>query len=190
MWGPILFTLYCADLAAHVTEAEVVAYADDITLLVSDRDPKRCQERMDRALAQLDCYCRRNRIVPSPTKTQLLVVGARRRAASTPPGELHCVMDGEKILPRSVIKVLGVLLDEQLAWEEQSAAVAKKADCATFAVVRAAGCLGPRNRAAILRALAHPHLDGNQTALARPTRRATPRPYRSLPSRPSARANA
>ena len=38
VWGPILFTLYCADIARHVTEAEVVAYADDITLVVARRE--------------------------------------------------------------------------------------------------------------------------------------------------------
>ena len=77
MWGPILFSLYCADLAQHVTEAEVVAYADDITLVASDRDPQLCRARMDRALAQLGEYCRRNRIAPNSSRS-----AARRNCGS------------------------------------------------------------------------------------------------------------
>ena len=73
VWGPLLFTLYTADMGQHVTAAELVTYADDVTLVTSHKDPEKARARMDVALEQLATYARRNRIAPEPSKTQLMV---------------------------------------------------------------------------------------------------------------------
>ena len=52
----------------------------------------------------------------SPEKTQLLHVGGSR--SHGPP--VVCCMDGKLLQPERVIKVLGVLIDEELSWEAQA----------------------------------------------------------------------
>eukprot|EP00662_Eupelagonemidae_sp_cell21_P057581 gene57581-biopygen39889 len=72
VWGPLAFALYSADVGEYVTAARIVAYADDITLVCSHKDPAQARAAMDVALQQLDEWARRNRIAPEPTKTQLM----------------------------------------------------------------------------------------------------------------------
>ena len=78
---------------------------------------------MNDALREASTYMRRNHISPAPHKLQLLHVGGTR--ARGPPVE--CEMDGQILKPDKVIKVLGVLLDEELAWEAQADAAALRA---------------------------------------------------------------
>eukprot|EP00660_Eupelagonema_oceanica_P019463 gene19463-biopygen6390 len=75
-------------------------------------------------------------------------------------------MAGQKVERRSVIKVLGVLLDDRLSWEQHNAAAAGRAINAARTVKRACRYIrGYKDRGQFLRALAHPHLDYCQSAL-------------------------
>eukprot|EP00662_Eupelagonemidae_sp_cell21_P056655 gene56655-biopygen98590 len=167
VWGPLMFALYTSDIAQHVTAARLVVYADDITLVVSSKDADKAKEQMETALSQLEDYCRRNRIAPEPTKTQLMLSGTPQQLSGV--RDLACVMGKHKISPERTIKVLGVLLDEKLSWEEHGAKAARKAHGAIWAVARASSFFSIKDRAAIMRALALPHLDFCQTALAEPS---------------------
>eukprot|EP00662_Eupelagonemidae_sp_cell21_P057133 gene57133-biopygen92006 len=120
VWGPLAFALYSADIGTYVTEAKLVTYADDITLVCSHKDPQRAREMMDRALAQLEEWARRNRIAPEPTKTQLMVSGSHKMMKCL--RDMACEMGEHQITPSEIIKVLGVHIDEQMTWEAHSAA--------------------------------------------------------------------
>eukprot|EP00662_Eupelagonemidae_sp_cell21_P037082 gene37082-biopygen74340 len=170
VWGPLAFALYSADLGQYVTAARIVAYADDITLVTSHKDPAQARAQMDTALRQLEEWARRNRIAPEPTKTQVLVSSSHRKLKEL--RELACEMGEHNIKPSEVIKVLGVLIDEQMTWEPQCAAAARKANGAIWAVARAAQHFSVKERASLMKSLALPHLDGCQSALAGPSARA------------------
>eukprot|EP00664_Eupelagonemidae_sp_cell27_P001564 gene1564-gene1921 len=114
VWGVLLFTLYTADIGKYVTAADIVMYADDITMVVGHKDSEVAKERMNTALNQLAAYAKANRIAPGPTKAQLLVSAGTKKLKM--PKELACEMGAQEIRPVKVIKVLGVLLDDQLAW--------------------------------------------------------------------------
>jgi ribonuclease HI len=173
VWGPLAFSLYTADLPRFVTAAKIVMYADDVTLVTTAKEPEEAVRKMNIALAQLEEYNRRNRIAAAPEKTQLMVSSSTRSEKAL--GELACAMGEQQISPARVIKVLGVLIDQQLTWDDHSATAARRSDNAAFAIARAAGSLRQEDRAALMRALAHPHLDGNMTALANPSAMATDR---------------
>eukprot|EP00660_Eupelagonema_oceanica_P019759 gene19759-biopygen2698 len=166
--GPLLFALYTMDIGDHVRGCELVQYADEITIVVSAGTAEAAVEKANRALAQLTTYATTNRLAPEPSKTQLLAVGSHRRLKAV--AELGCEMGKHKIRPSETIKVLGVLIDERLSWEDQAAAAARKALNAARTVKSAARYLRfRRDRGRFMRALAHPHLDYCQTALAGPT---------------------
>ena len=78
-------------------------------------------------------------------------------------------MDGEDITPSEMMKILGVLIDEQLTWEPHNAAAASKADRARMATARATRSLSRKERTRFVQALAHPYLDYCQSALVAPT---------------------
>eukprot|EP00662_Eupelagonemidae_sp_cell21_P037283 gene37283-biopygen32826 len=177
VWGPLAFALYSADVGEYVTAARIVAYADDITLVCSHKNPAQARAAMDTALQQLDEWARRNRIAPEPTKTQLMVSAPHKRMKEL--RELTCTMGEHNIKPSEVVKVLGILIDEQMTWDAHSAAASKKANAAIWAVARAAHHLTVKERATLMKSLALPHLDGCQSALANPCARARVRVQRT-----------
>eukprot|EP00660_Eupelagonema_oceanica_P019663 gene19663-biopygen39957 len=121
---------------------------------------------MDVALAQLQTYATTNRLAPEPTKTQLMITAGSARLREVAKNKLVCTMAGQEIPPRETIKVLGVLLDDRLSWEQHNAAAAGRALNAARTVKRACRHIrGYKDRGKFLRALAHPHLDYCQNAL-------------------------
>eukprot|EP00666_Eupelagonemidae_sp_cell4sb_P001594 gene1594-biopygen16244 len=84
-------------------------------------------------------------------------------------GKLACTLGEHRVLPKDTIKVLGVLLDSSLSWEAHCAAAAGRALRAIRAVARSARYLSHTDRGKLIRALAHPHLDYCQSALAEPS---------------------
>eukprot|EP00660_Eupelagonema_oceanica_P019048 gene19048-biopygen43094 len=123
--GPLLFALYTMDIGNHVKGCELLQYAYDITVVVSAGTADEAVGKANSALAQLAAYATANRLAPEPSKTQLLAVGSHRRLKAA--ANLACEMGAHKIRPSETIKVLGVLLDERLSWEDQAAAAARKA---------------------------------------------------------------
>eukprot|EP00660_Eupelagonema_oceanica_P019384 gene19384-biopygen18710 len=142
--GPLLFALYTLDVGENVQDARIVQYADDMTLVV--------------------------RLAPEPSKTQLLLSASPKMLKRAAGLALACQMGNHKIPPKQTIKVLGVILDERLSWEQHNAAAAGRAIGAARAVKRACRHIeGAEERAKFYRALSHPHLDYCQAALAAPT---------------------
>ncbi len=171
--APLLFALYTADLPQRIKGARVIMHADDVTLVTSAETPEGARKNMNEALRQVAAYCRGNRIAPCPQKTQLLVSGPRSKEGDL--RDLACAMGEAQIIPSDVIRVLGVLLGKDLTWDPQARAAATKAHVAVRRIARAADCLAMRDRKQLVQALALPHLDGCQTALAQPSEDASRR---------------
>eukprot|EP00660_Eupelagonema_oceanica_P019476 gene19476-biopygen39631 len=168
--GPLLFALYTLDVGENVHGARIVQYADDMTLVVSAKSQQETIALMDQALGQLQEYATASRLAPEPSKTQLLLSGSPKMLKRAKDLALACQMGNQKITPKQTIKVLGVILDERLSWEQHNAAAAGRAIGAARAVKRACRHIeGAEERAKFYKALSHPHLDYCQAALAAPT---------------------
>ena len=175
--GPLLFSLYCADIGESVQAADIVMFADDVTLVVGGATQVEARHRMNTALAQFHAWATANRLAPQPSKTQLLSLTSYPKADTMQNrfAQWHarqnvtCTMAGEIINPLSDIKILGTLIDDQLSWEAQAAAMSRKARGAMGAVSRHGRYLPKPDRVFLMRALALPYLDYCQTALAAPS---------------------
>jgi ribonuclease HI len=141
-------------------------YADDITLVISAETVHEAEEAMNNALAEFGKYAAGNRLAAEPAKTQLMVCTTNRRIDHK---MVRCHMDGKEIEPAETMKLLGVTLDRRLSWEVHNAKAAGKASGIARAVARGAKILKTADRAALIRSLAHPHLDYCQAALAHPS---------------------
>eukprot|EP00666_Eupelagonemidae_sp_cell4sb_P004246 gene4246-biopygen27018 len=168
--GPLLFVLFCADIADVVKSADIVQYADDCTLAVSAKTTEEAVSKMNDALGQFEEWATGNRLAAEPTKTQLIVCAVRQREEYT---KIRCRMGGHDIEPQETMKVLGVTIDNKLSWEANNAEAAGKASGIARAIARGTRFLRLSDRATLMKALSHPHLDYCQSALAKPNSRAS-----------------
>eukprot|EP00660_Eupelagonema_oceanica_P010212 gene10212-biopygen4932 len=138
--SPLLYALYTTGVDEAVQGASVVQYADDITLAVRGRTAREAQVAMDAALAQYHAWATAHRIMPEPTKTQLLL--SRSTAQLRALEDCACTMADAQTRPANVIKVL---------------------------VRRAARHLPRADLATLMAAMCHPYVDYCQAATARPS---------------------
>jgi hypothetical protein len=50
--GPLLFLLYINDLPLHISDGEVVPFADDTNIFVIDKNDSTLQDRVNRMIIQ------------------------------------------------------------------------------------------------------------------------------------------
>ena len=101
--GPLLFALFCEDLQEWVPGAKIVQFADDVTLITSDRDPERAVQKMNEALEQFERYAAGNWLAPEPTKTQVLYcTGVDKGKIKT-----KCEMAAQELEVTEATKILG-----------------------------------------------------------------------------------
>eukprot|EP00660_Eupelagonema_oceanica_P013114 gene13114-biopygen17663 len=169
--SPLLYALYTLDVSDAVRSAEVVQFADDITLIARGRTRDEACSAMNEALAQYHSWATENGIAPEPEKTQLMIsaAAAKLQARHT----VGVLMNGTHIEPAETIRILGVLLDEQLTWEAHAADAARRAHNAIHAVHRTARHLPTRDRGDLMAALALPYLDYCQVPMVLPSAAAT-----------------
>jgi len=58
--GPLLFLLHINDLPVNSHDANLVMFADDIIVLISDRDKRLLQTKIDGVVAELGTCCNAN----------------------------------------------------------------------------------------------------------------------------------
>lgn len=120
--GPLLFTLYTADVVAiaHAHEIKVHCYADDLQLYVHCRpsDAPAATARLLRCIQAIDEWMGSNRLKMNPDKTQIIWMGSRQHLAvldTATPLRLH---DGTLITPSTSVRNLGVIFDGELLMAE------------------------------------------------------------------------
>jgi len=64
--------MFCADISEGITEAEITQFADDVTLVVSDRNAESAVEKANKAMAEFSSFAAGNRMAAEPSKTQIM----------------------------------------------------------------------------------------------------------------------
>ena len=156
--GPILFIAFTADMADHLPEFAVKAYADDTQVLVEGRDVSEVKEKLQKAIAIAQNWFNRNSLQINPSKTEILIVRTKRSSTS------NCTIDVEdglstiQIAPSSQIKILGVTIDDRLTWSQHIKQMKGRVTNIVRHLARASKLL-PRNAKRLLYdALVCPHL--------------------------------
>ena len=124
--GPILFVLYTSDLS-HIVDSQVYCYADDTTLVAPVQRPSlrtAVGDVLNDDLAKVVDWCERWDMKLNPRKSKSLLVSRSR--SELPPHPL-IYADGDQIQEESHMKVLGVVLDSKLTYEEHLRQVASRA---------------------------------------------------------------
>ncbi|KAL7305425.1 hypothetical protein TKK_0002168 [Trichogramma kaykai] len=120
--GPFLFSLFINNLPSACRHSKYHLYADDFTIFSSGSasEAEAIISRVNEDLPRISAWAADNGLSINVKKTQAAWIGsrgyiARMRSAPTSP----LILDGEPINLRDNIKLLGVVLDENLSWREQ-----------------------------------------------------------------------
>jgi Reverse transcriptase (RNA-dependent DNA polymerase) len=116
--GPLLFILYAAELSELVISKGICAhfYADDGQLyaIVQAKDIQSAKATLCECIATVHLWCSSNRLKLNPDKTELIWIGSSR-ILSKCKDDLNITVDGVQIQHKTVVKDLGVMLDENLS---------------------------------------------------------------------------
>lgn len=123
--GPTLWNiLYDGLLSTEAgEEVRLIAYADDLALLVRARKEEELIRRVNHALSKVDGWMSINGLRLAPEKTEaLMLVGMRR------PKNISFSLRGTKITPGKTIRYLGIVLDKSLTFGPHVLQACQKAE--------------------------------------------------------------
>ena len=109
--GPRFFSYYVNNLPDAVTEGELAMYADDTTLSVVDDNVEVVIDKLNKALASINLWCRNNKLTIHTGKSEVMIWTHKPFC-----GLLKPVMLGNKVLDFvTETKCLAIIIDNQLS---------------------------------------------------------------------------
>ena len=107
--GPILYTIYTADIPTHPNTV-IATFADDTCILSDNQDPSRTSQILQEHLSSIQTWCRRWRMKVNEAKSAHVTFTLRRKPC--PP----VTFNNAPIPTPAQVRYLGLHLDRRLTW--------------------------------------------------------------------------
>ena len=127
--GPLLFSLYCADMQFVIEHSHVHYYADDTQILIT-APPKEINLKvklLNEDLHLINEWCCKNGLKINPDKCNFTLIGTKRKLNSVVPADIKINISNSPIQFSKVVKNLGVNFDEHLNWNAHISGLCSKA---------------------------------------------------------------
>jgi len=111
--GLLLFLLYIHDLPVNIQDANLVMFADDINVLISDSDERFLQTKIDRVVAELETWFNRNDLMINTVKTGVMLFHNRQTHVLVKP---LVTFNNMNVDNTAEIKFLDILITDKLKW--------------------------------------------------------------------------
>ena len=119
--GPLIFIIFNNDFPASSVEGVSVLYADDSTVNVSDDDPEKLKEKIQKEALRATEWATDNRMVCSGRKTKLLIIGtAQLKKSKLEDRDISISIEvcGQTAKESKSEKLLGLIVNNQHSWKE------------------------------------------------------------------------
>lgn len=135
--SPLMWSMVLDELLIELTDMGyfVVAYADDLVVVVQGLVISVLYELMQKALDKITRWCGKRKLGINPAKAKLMLFTNKRKPSDLP----QIVLEGQELELCQSFKYLGVHLDGKLTWKIHVDAVVRRATAA-FWTMRA--CFG------------------------------------------------
>jgi len=152
--GPLLFLIYVNDIS-HCTEENILSFADDTTVILSDMDMSKLFQRANTCLDNLFNWFCANKLSLNAKKTHYMIIHPRDTKESTQ----YDLLINDTILTRVPhCKFLGISIDESLTWKRHVANINSKISRALFKINQLKFSLPRDSLRTLYFSLLHPHL--------------------------------
>ena len=148
--GPVLFTLYIHDLPAQI-KSKLSIFADD-TKMMSEVGSHSGVEMIKKDLKQLEAWANTNGMKFNPDKCSVMHCGNNN-------SKVEYRIYGNKIRETSCEKDLGILIDKDLNFKEQTSASVNKANQKLGIIRRTFAKLSPKMFIILYQMIVRPHLE-------------------------------
>ena len=105
-------------------KATVQMYADDSTLYYAAKTVSELDNVLSTELNMVFDWIKRNKMVLNISKTKSIILGSSHKLSSTPKMSLN--LSGEPIEQVDKVKLLGIIIDNQLLWAEHIDTIVRK----------------------------------------------------------------
>ena len=114
--GPLLFTLYIDDIVQQVEHCDLQLYADDTILYYSHEDVNCIDYFLNSDLKRIHDWMCSNKLSLNVDKTECILFGTR--SMLTKRKNLNVQISGKLIQCKEAVKYLGVIIDQELKWND------------------------------------------------------------------------
>ena len=113
--GPLLFILYINDLLRDMPKDNILSYADDTVLIVSEDSWSAAQDNMNIVLNNVADWLALNKLSLNIQKTMYITFG---NYSNSVPGTLNIEIQNKKIRRVMACKYLSIHFDYNMRWEK------------------------------------------------------------------------
>ena len=129
--GPLLFLLYINDLPLNNHGANLVMFADDINVLITDSDVCALRRKIGRVIAELEILLNRNDVIINVGKTGIKSFHNRQSKFPIKPQVSFNKLNLEYT---AEMKFLGIHITETLKWNSHVQSLANKLSKVSFMI--------------------------------------------------------
>ena len=134
-FGPLLWNLFQNDLSIHRQSANLFMYADDHQVYTNDSDIHKATQTLRRQTEAVSQWYKENLLQANPQKYQILTPDPHS-STKTPGYALTMEFDGHEVKSSDYLKILGVAIDNKLAFSEHISDICKKTSCKVGVLLR------------------------------------------------------
>jgi hypothetical protein len=129
--GPLLFLLYINDLPNYIPHVQMVLYADDINILITDKDENKLKEKITLLMNCLESWFNKNELLLNIRKSRALSFHPRQRLRVCK----HSIVYNDLEIPyKSDVKFLGIQIAENLRWNTRIKSICPNLSKAYFII--------------------------------------------------------
>ena len=123
--GPLLFNIYINSIVGSLSHSDYYMYADDLAILVGNRDPLIVQALLQSDVLSLSRWCDEHMLTVNSCKTHVMWCHSAGDVRNF--GDYEISLKQQKLRVVSAFNYLGVLIDSTLSFEPHCTRVLKSA---------------------------------------------------------------